>query len=229
MTDKTNAELRVGFFRPEDVQQLSRITERLKAATGGRAAETQEVSIAFPGAAGADQSMAVSYRLGSVAGDIAHTVGQLVALSASERSLLGRLTPTEMLFHWEDEQLPVNARGPSVPLFSAVPIDETRELRLRSLVEEMLRDHHDGLVARARAVGYYREINALVRDLSGRPLYLVYLELKAPDYATVVSNLMSYPPTPFSRWWTPRFIELVGKDLVSNATSNTVLRYSASE
>lgn len=227
--NKDRVVLSAGFFNDEEASQLDAIGKRLNAPSGsfGPLTTLQEASIALAPSSDPERRIAIAYTLAAADTEIAPAVEEIVALSASERALLKRIVPAELLFHWEDDCLLPDERGPAVAIFAAIPLNLASADSVRSLVQIMCRDHKDGLIARARDVGYYREAMALSQDESGRPLYLLYLELKVADYATMVSRLLNYPETAFTSWWTPQYINLVGKELMNGTIDRTIVRISA--
>lgn len=172
-----------------------------------------EFAIATRPMSGSGGSLALSYGLGSGSVTLVETVGDAVDLSPAERNALAQLKSADLLFHWEDEAVGPADRGAAIPILACVPLESDEGERMRRLVTAMVRDHFDGLVTRARDVGYYREAMALGTGSDGKSLFLLYLELKVPDYATLVQRLMAYPDTPFTTWWQPRFMGLLGTRL----------------
>ncbi|WP_269507267.1 hypothetical protein [Burkholderia sp. IMCC1007] len=221
--------LGAGLFNDAEARRLESIGSRLarKPAASTLATAELEASISLVPSNAPDRQLAITYILAEETTGIASAVESVLRLSDQDRLLLERIAPAELLFHWEDEHLPFEGRGPAVPVFAAIPLDAASDMDMRALIDEMLRSHKDGLVARAREVGYYREAMAISRDSSGNSLYLLYLELRVESFASMVSRLMNYPKTAFSAWWTPRYIQLVGKQLMERATSETVLRKRA--
>lgn len=221
--------LGAGLFNDAEARRLESIGSSLvrKSAVSTLAVEEVEASVSLVPSNVPDRRLAIAYTLAAETTGIASAVESVLPLSNQDRLLLERIAPAELLFHWEDEHLPLKERGPAVPVFAAIPLDAESVMDMRSLIDEMLRSHKDGLIARAREVGYYREAMAISRDSSGNSLYLLYLELKVESFASMVSRLMNYPKTAFAAWWTPQYIQLVGKQLMERATSETVLRRRA--
>lgn len=139
----------------------------------------------------------------------AKVLSELGGLSTGERKILARIASSataEKMFGWEDRQRAESDRGMKIGVLSALPLAHANADRLQSLVGEMRSNWLDGLAARARAVGYYREAMAMA-TAGKEPLFLLYLEVTDPDMRP---RLRAYPDTDFTRWWNPQFHEVLG-------------------
>ena len=84
----------------------------------------------------------------------------------------------------------------------AIPVPKEKFDEARSLLAELNRTHLNELAARARVVGYHREVMALHSD----GFLTVHLQFNdATSKATLQDRLRAYPKNDFTRWWSPRF------------------------
>jgi hypothetical protein len=87
----------------------------------------------------------------------------------------------------------------------AIPVPKEKFDDARSTFAELNRSYVSGLAARAKAVGYHRE----VMTLHGDGFISVHIELDdAGSRAELRERLRQYPPNDFTRWWSPRFSSL---------------------
>lgn len=94
----------------------------------------------------------------------------------------------------------------------AVQLSPERAQLMRELVADMQAQGGAGLAERARAVGYTRESMHLQENADGA-LLLIHLGYGGDDFDALQQRIIEFPDTEFTRWWTPRFIEVVGAAL----------------
>ena len=97
--------------------------------------------------------------------------------------------------------------------------------KMRQHVADMKRSHLAGLEERARTVGYFKETMHLQPHGDGE-LYTVYLEHVGGN---LQKRLHAFPGTDFTRWWNPRYRELLGGRLRLDSSGGveTLLKWEA--
>ncbi|HKT14926.1 MAG TPA: hypothetical protein VJR87_05915 [Allosphingosinicella sp.] len=169
-----------------------------------------------PLGAPAGDVLAVTYTLGDTP-DLPALLKGLAGVGADEAKVLRRLSDgpaVEQLFGWQDDDIARDSPDQHIGTLTAIPLDDASAATMRDLVRELNAKHVEGLAARARVVGYFREAMALVREDSGQWLYLVYLELRDLEMR---KRLLAYPETPFTSWWSSRFTALVPNPVLAAA------------
>ena len=194
------------------------------AISAGPGFRAEQVALALVPVANGAQHLAVSYVLAASPTSI---LGASAAdIPGEERRVLAALEgpATEQLFNWEDDECSSDSRGIAKAMLSAIPLDDSQANEMRALVHEMRDTKIDGLAARARAVGYYREAMALHRT-ARQTFFLLYLELSNP---AMREQLNAYPDTDFTSWWNPRFRALVAGTPLAAGTE-MILSWSAQD
>jgi hypothetical protein len=212
-----------GFLTPTEGETLKGIGTRLSLVDRSpTAAALQELMVALKQPSPSGSIEAVAYSLASDPLELARALEDVIPLSGQEGAVVARLRPANLLFHWEDKTRSPANRGSAIGALASLSLSRDAAQKMRALAAALVEDHLEGLAERARSVGYYREAKAIAQDERGDPLLLIYLEMVDLH---VHKRIMAYPDTEFTRWWGPRFQEIVRGNPMARP-ADPVIRYT---